>query len=437
MDWERYSASHFMQWCRNHTGPYTYMERHELRDEAQMALIESIRAGDITSLDGVMSPLSVRIAAHHGVSTFEMNSNWAGTSQFWTCPCCGRSKYQISRMGNKGQILAKLVIHHDHMGEAMNAAFHDAFKATGTDVEQINGLRLVQHMGHAFAAYDEVLVCEDCNNADAEAKKMVDAPTYFSFSLTQIQRFISAGDHRAHEVDNIQANAVWQEAKAAYTLRIRLINAVAHAAATDAHWYEPHARGTEPIPVFGIGRVNVESEISQWAYPDPLLKALTVSVKVSTPNLSRWRLNTPKLGQKPPENYVAMLRSEEVHGRHWDSLPHDWQCPICQRRKNEQVYVGAQGKVIFALKETVGKGRWSDYKFICNHCSSTLMSLKREGVERAKKQMRSSYSFVDPEELRGIILARPHSAHMIDKEKAEDLLQQVVLRITKTVEDVL
>lgn len=424
-----------MTWCRAHSGSYTDTEKYELLDEAQEALIESIRAGDVTSLDGTMSPLSSRIAAHHGVSTFEMNSNWAGTAQSWTCPCCDRSKYQISRTGNKGQILAKLVIHHDHMGEAMTAAFHDAFKAAGTKVEQINGLRLVEHMGHAFAAYDEVLVCEDCNNADAEAKKAVNAPRYFSFSLGQIQRFIIAGDHRAHQVDSAQARTVWQEAKAAYTLRIRLINAVAQAAATDTHWYEPHARGTEPIPVFGIGRVHIEPQIPKWIYSDPLLKALSASIKVSTPNLSRWRLTTPKSGQKPPENYVAMLRSEEVYGRYWDSLPHDWQCPICQRRKHEQVYIGGQGKVIFALKETVGKERWIDCKFICNHCGSTLMSLKREGVDRAKKEMRSSYSFVAPEELRVIILARPHSAHAIDKEKAEDLLQQVVLRISQAVQD--
>lgn len=431
MDSDRYETSQFMQWCREHPGPYTFMEECALRSEALAALVESIRAGDVTSLDGAESPLSKRIAAHHGAAEFEMNSNWVGTPQTWECPCCARSKFQISRIGKKGQVLAKLVVHHDHMGEAMKAAFHSAFEAAGTNVEQVNGLKLVEHMGRAFAAYEEVLVCEDCNNADAEAKKIADSPPYFSFSLGQIRRFIIAGEQRPHQIDGAQARLAWQEARAAYELRMKLITAVARAAATDAHWYEPHARTAEPIPVFGISRIGVEQEISQWVSPEPLLKALGASRKISTPNLSRWRQNTQKPGKAPPENYLAMLRSEESHGRSWDSLPEDWCCPICQRKKHELVYVGERGKVIFAIKLATGRGSWVAFKKICNHCESTLMSLKREGVEIAGKQTRDSYSFVEPEELSSIISARPHSAHVIDRTKAENLLELVIRRISE------
>ena len=102
-----------MKWCLEHPGPYTLNEEIELRKEAMAALVESVKTGDITSLDGVESPLSERIRARHGVTDFEMNSNWVGSSQDWICPCCGRSKFQVSRVGKKGQILAKLVVHHD------------------------------------------------------------------------------------------------------------------------------------------------------------------------------------------------------------------------------------------------------------------------------------------------------------------------------------
>ncbi|WP_143080834.1 hypothetical protein [Variovorax sp. YR750] len=347
---ERYERSRFMKWCIEHPGPYTPSEEIELRKEAMAVLVESVKAGDITSLDGAESPLSERIRAQHGVTDFEMNSNWVGSSQDWICPCCGRSKFQVSRVGKKGQILAKLVIHHDHMGEAMKAAFHSAFEAAGTRVEQIDGGRLVERMGDAFAAYAEVLVCEDCNNADSEAKKLARSPSYFSFSIGQIRRLIRSADHRPHLVEPARAEKVWAEAEPAYKLRMKLISAVARAAATDAHWYEPHARAADPIPVFGLTRRSFESEIARWAYADPLLRTLGVITKVSAPNLSRWRQVAQKPGKQLPANYLAMLRTEESHGRSWEALPEGWCCPVCRRSKNELVYVGGQGKVIFAMR---------------------------------------------------------------------------------------
>lgn len=427
----RYEQSRFMKWCREHPGPYTFSEEVELRKEALAALVESVNAGDITTLDGTASPLSKRISDWHGLTDFEMNSNWVGSSQDWICPCCSRSKFQVSRVGKKAQILAKLVIHHDHMGEAMEAAFHSAFEAAGTRVEQIDGWRLVERMGSAFAAYAEILVCEDCNNADTEAKKMAGSPSYFSFSIGQIRRFIVSGDHRPHLLEPAHVGEVWEEARPAYELRMKLIRAVAGAAATDAHWYEPHPRAADPIPVFGLTRRSVESEISRWASAESLLRALGSNTKVSAPNLSRWRQVAQKPGKTLPENYLAMLRTEESHGRSWEALPADWCCPICQRSKHELVYVGEQGKVIFAMRLVTGRGVWAPLTRICNHCESTLMSLKREGTQRAGISPKSSYSFVEPLELRKIITARPHSPHLIREKEAQELLTLVVQRISE------
>lgn len=428
---ERYEQSLFMKWCLEHPGPYTPSEEIELRKEAMAVLVKSVKAGDITSLDGAESPLSERIRAQHGVTDFEMNSNWVGSSQDWICPCCGRSKFQVSRVGKKGQILAKLVVHHDHMGEAMKAAFHSAFEAAGTRVEQIDGWRLVERMGDAFAAYAEVLVCEDCNNADTEAKNLARSPSYFSFSIGQIRRLIRSANHRPHLVDPVQAEEVWAEAEPAYKLRMKLISTVAQAAATDAHWYEPHARTADPIPVFGFARRSVESEISRWAYADPLLRTLGANTKISAPNLSRWRQVEQKVGKQLPANYLAMLRTEESHGRSWEALPEDWRCPVCHRSKHELVYVGEQGKVIFAMRLVTARGAWASLARICNHCESTLMSLKWEGAQCAGKAPKNSYSFVEPMELGKIIAARPHSPHLIREKEAQELLSLVVQRISE------
>ncbi|MCK9215425.1 MAG: hypothetical protein M0P52_13415 [Rhodoferax sp.] len=433
MNNERYERSRFMEWCLEHPGPYTLSEEIELRKEAMAVIVESVKAGDITSLDGAESPLSERIRAQHRATDFEMNSNWVGSSQDWICPCCGRSKFQVSRVGKKGQILVKLVIHHDHMGEAMKEAFHSAFEAAGTRVEQIDGWRLVERMGDAFAAHAEVLVCEDCNNADTEAKKLTGSPPYFSFTVGQIRRLIHSADHRPHLVEPVRAQEVWAEAEPAYKLRMRLIRAVAQAAATDAHWYEPHARTVEPIPVLGFARRSVESEITRWAYAEPLLRTLGANTKVSAPNLARWRQVAQKPGKQPPENYLAMLRTEESYGRSWEVLPEDWCCPVCHRSKYDLVYVGGQGKIIFAMRLVTARGAWAQLTHICNHCESTLMSLKWEATERAGKTSKNSHSFVGPMELGKILTARPHSPHLIRAKEAQELVALVVQRISEGV----
>src|SRR5690606_34534810 len=67
------------------------------RTRALELAIQCINDGTLTLLDGPDSPLSRRIKLHHGLNAFEMNSNWIGTAQDWQCPCCGRSKFEISR----------------------------------------------------------------------------------------------------------------------------------------------------------------------------------------------------------------------------------------------------------------------------------------------------------------------------------------------------
>lgn len=425
--------SRFSRWCTDNA-PLSHERERALREEALGVLVESIVAGEITSLDGIDTPLSRRIKAHHQLVDFEMNSNWVGSSQAWTCPCCSRSKFQISRVGNKRQILAKLVIHHDHMREALEAAFLDAFKTAGTQVEQAEGQRLIERMGNAFAAYEEVLVCEDCNNADTAAKKLVASPSFFSFSPGQIRRFIRCEDHQPHHVEASVAQQVWQEVKPAYELRMRLIRAVAHAAATDAHWYEPYPRRTNAVPTLGRGHRFGDHSIQQWVSSDALYAALNPARQGSARKLSRWRTENQKPGKVLPDNFLAMLRSDEDRARVWESVPDDWHCPICKRSKQHTVYVGGKGKgkdkISFYLKTTSGRGTWGRSAAICNHCSSTLMSLKLEVSDLIGRTPADSFGFVGPEELARIVVPRAHSPHSIRSAEAAVLVSTIVRRLS-------
>lgn len=115
------------------------------RAHALELAIQCINDGTLTLLDGPDSPLSRQIKSRHGRETFEMNSNWIGSAQDWHCPCCDRNKFEISRVGNKEQILAKLVIHHDHMSDALKAAFRKVFIDTQTNQRTNTGLALAGH----------------------------------------------------------------------------------------------------------------------------------------------------------------------------------------------------------------------------------------------------------------------------------------------------
>ncbi len=421
-------SSGFAQWSAQHE-PINYQTMLTLREEAIVMLAKSVSDGEITTIDGVDSPLSTAIKAHHRLTDFEMNAHWIGSSQAWICPCCGRSKFHISRVGKKNQILAKLVVHHDHMGEALKAAFHAAFAEAGTLDAQIEGKRLVERIGSAFAAYEEVLICEDCNNADTEAKKQVEAPSFFSFSIGQIRSFIQSSAHRPHEVEAGAAHQRWKEARPAYELRMELIRTVARAAATDTHWYEPYDRKMQPVPTLGNGHRTGDTTILRWISIESLCKALGPQQKAAPRNLTRWRTTEPKQGRPLPANFLAMLQSDEDRARRWEQVADDWSCPVCRRTKQEVLYMGDEGKVSFLISTNHGRGAWAGAPQICNHCNSTLMSLKTEISELIGHRPRDSYAFVSPNELAGIIRPRPHTPHTIRTPEAAELVAIIVNRL--------
>jgi rubredoxin len=415
--------SRYARWMReqNNAG----VDRETIRTEGLKLLVECVDHGEITCLDSCNSPVSRVIKEHHRATVFEMNSNWVSSPQDWRCPCCGRSKLQISRVGQHGQILAKSVVHHDHMGEVLRQAFNIQFVAAGTNLEQVDGLELVRRMSLAFAAYDEVLVCEDCNNADAHAKRLVEIPRDFSFSIGQIRTFIAARDHQPHVIDAEKVRRAWIAAEAAYKLRMRIVAAVAKAAATDRHWYEPNGKPCERYPVLG-SEGRQDPCILDWFSTNTVVDALGAKTKVSAPNMRKWRTVTKKPSKTLPANYLALLLSDHFSALRWNMVEDNWRCPTCRRAKHEVVYIEKKGNVSMHLHEITSRAAaWNQVGLICNHCSSTLMSLKWELATYTDEAL-GIYDIVTPAELTPIIIPRAHSPHAIEPQRAEALVQTIL-----------
>ncbi|WP_339410182.1 hypothetical protein [Pseudomonas sp. EA_35y_Pfl2_R5] len=393
----------------------------EKRETALRLAVECVNDGTLDSLDGVGSPLSKKIMEVHGVELFEMNSNWVETSQYWRCPCCDRSKLEISRVGNKGQILAKLVEHHDHMSDALKAAFNKVFVESCTRVSTKTGLAMVERMSPAFSAYAPVLICEDCNNSDAVAKRVLSEQgcnvEWQSFSIGQIRQFISVSKHASHEMDEAKVKSLWQVIRPAYVARMNLIYQVAKAAVLQDYWYEKYPVGMVAVPTLtnGYGRHGGLELVNAEAFGHEM----TRNTIAHQANLTRWRTENKPAGGAPPDNYTAILLSLPGCARMWNELDSTWKCPICDRSKFE-IVTFRKGKVSFLTDAPDRRSpAWGRIRHICMGCCSVVRSMKLELEKGNGLSLGGTFRCITPDQLRSIITPRPHSSPLIDKQKAK------------------
>ncbi|AHG43685.1 hypothetical protein N018_22415 [Pseudomonas syringae CC1557] len=396
--------------------------------------IEGINDGSIDSLDGIGSPLSSKIQAHHGVSLFEMNRNWVETAQYWRCPCCARGKFEISRVGGKRQILAKLVEHHDHMADALKAAFNKAFVVSGTDQPTHTGLALIERMAPAFSAYPSVLVCEDCNNADAAAKKIISNTgrkvDWHSFSIGQICQFITVHKHAPHDVDEFKVLALWDLVRPAYVARMNLVYEVAKAGVLQDYWYERYKGETMPVPTLsnGFKRYNGLELVSG----DALIREMERGIVKHASNYSRWRTEMQPIGESPPPNFLAMIKSLPGCALMWEELSDGWECPICSRSKYESVSFGKNKISFHTHSPTKLSSAWTRINKICSGCFNVVTAMKRELEKGCGVKIGSTFDCVTPDELRALLRARSHSPPLVDQKMAKALMYKWVSRPVKS-----
>ena len=118
---------------------------------------------------------------YRGYDGMHCRGLWRALPEDWRCPSCLRTKRGLLRWGLRQGHNA---VRYGRTGwKAALAKHHDHEPDGGGDFSGVKG------------RFPATIICGDCNAADAHAKRMVGAPSWFSFSPAELRQFISAADN--------------------------------------------------------------------------------------------------------------------------------------------------------------------------------------------------------------------------------------------------
>jgi rubredoxin len=358
-----------------------------------------------SGLDGENSPQTRRIAQALGATGFALTRWWVITPPEWTCPVCRRTKGEIARLNRHGAMMGEMHAHHDHMREYVSRRFHEISAERGEIVADAQAVEFIRRAAPFACAFDETVICADCNAADARAKKLVGAHPDFSFAPAEISQFVIAAPNCEHAIDAGRARALWRERRPVFDTRMRFIDRIAALAAADQHWYQ----ATEWSDRAATIEREAESRLSLAGYPaSPFALAAYVegarSVSRPPPDLSAWRRRPPESAKVPTPGEIEHV-ARVTHSTCWRLVPDDWACPGCGRAKVAIVRPAAHHPWGFVITD-----RWfhDDAQIrtratCCNDCKHAVLDLAKEaGVERY---------LVDLQDIRDIVIPTPHGRH--------------------------
>jgi hypothetical protein len=162
-------------------------------DDAKQFFFEQVSNG-LVSLDGVMSPLTRELVEAFQAGGVDMTFGWVCTPMDWTCPACGRGKHEIVRLNTNGDLMCRLVEHHDHMMDLVKDEFKRQCKLQKDIVADEYAKRFAERSSPMISAYDNALICDDCNAADPKAKAAVGTHRGIETSRIRPKKFDASFD---------------------------------------------------------------------------------------------------------------------------------------------------------------------------------------------------------------------------------------------------
>jgi rubredoxin len=392
--------------------------------------LSSIRDGS-SPLDGVMSPLTHSLVERFSAKGVDMTSLWAFTPKEWICPGCGRSKPDLVRLNAKGELMCRLVDHHDHMKDLLIDEFRKISSSLDVVVADEIAEAFAKRSATMVSVHDNTILCNDYNVADPEAKKLAGTHRDFSFSAPEIRQFVRATPNKAHVVDAGVAGKIWEQNAENFKMRLKIIARIAEIAATNKHWYQEVQLADQPEHAYKTAR----SVAANWGAngAQEMLTGPPKTQQVADP--SGWRRKPsfapPKAPTRGEIDHVARVSCVLA----WARVSDDWCCPGCYRSKVQTIRASKQFPWAFTLSSKVMACPTAKYgtatEIICSDCGLAAVALGKEVLALAgypATNQRPS-TLVSTEVLNQIVIARCHSRHRFNNLRADtiviELLQQL------------
>lgn len=391
-------------------------------------LIEAIERGGAI-LDGAMSPQTQMLLHQFGVSHVDMTIWWVRTPQSWSCPACGRPKAELVRVNKNGELMCRLVEHHDHMADVLERKFREHSIARDHVVADDIAQEFATRSATMVSAYDGTIICNDCNNADPKAKAMVGAPADFSFSPAEIRQFVSAQANRDHGINAEEAKRLWEDCRPSFELRMKIIDRIASIAANNEHWFQRSHLDARPDTI--EQRATISARHFNY-FGD--LGVLCGTKRAVPPEASAWRkVRRPQPKGKPSPQEIEHI-AKVSHKKRWDLVENDWVCPGCNRSKWHIIRRRSRdNRWAFPLESLLLYN--SDAKnnrkscYLCADCADAAKFLGKEAVLLAGTNHGTYANHVGLRDLSAMIRPQKYGYHNFDLNAVEAVLHRIVERL--------
>lgn len=383
-------------------------------------LKQAIESGKCTYIDSHFSPLTRRLVKKFNANGVDMTDFWIRTPQNWSCLACGRNKEEIVRLNAKGQLICRLVEHHDHMKDLLLERFRQISASLEIVVADEKAEDFAKRSASMVSSYDNTIVCDDCNAADAKAKKAVDTHPRFSYSANEINAFVIAKPNVPHEVNISIAQKIWDENKDTFKLRLKIVDRIAEIAATNQHWYQSVHWSYRPDNIIGASS-NVINQfgVHYYNYAYNLLRGTNQQVQK---DITSWRKKRLVRTRPPTDgeiNHAAQVNSAPF----WKRVEDDWECPVCHRNKKQIVRINNKNEWSFTAEERwyrdssepLGKKKYT----LCNDCSNVAHGLAKEALNIVGCTDSNHCIWIELDDIASVIIPRPHMRHEIKNNEAD------------------
>lgn len=393
-------------------------------------LYKYLEENDLYGLDSEYSLFTKELKEKLNADGVHFNKWWVITPTNWRCPVCERDKSQIVKLNKHNDLSGQLHEHHDHMKDLVKQRFQELSASKKKVVADKLAEKFAVRLSFAFAAYDNTIICSDCNAADMEAKKLIKAHKHFSFAPSDIAEFIIVNNNSEHHIDEKKAKQIWEQQKEIFNIRMDFLDKIADIAAENTHWYKPSeitAKQTEHIANIHFEKYGLKKLNRDWT------ESLLYKTSKYNGDMSAWRDKLKNINVKPPSD-GEVAHMAKLDGKHWDKYDTDWQCPTCLRSKIDCIHKSNKGSWFFT---TVNKSflekknfHWCENIEICSECDKVVTLIKKE-IDILKKLEWSNHWFLKACELKQIVISKPNAQHKINNDYFEKLLFTLKTRMQK------